>query len=130
MRQKFKLPFLKQHTDFRGADQRYIGLALDVLLAYLDWKPHPYEGHDFGKLSDMKRMSMFEKGYKEGRGRRITIKKIRERKGHTEYEVEGFPDEANFEDFQKRIPKIYNDLLNSRINFKNPQFSIKSSTSR
>ena len=127
MRQTFRLPFLRQHKDFRGADQRYVGLALDVLLVYLDWRPESYFGQDFGKISDMKSLSMFEKSQKEGKGRQITIRKIRERGGffgYTEYVVEGFPEERDYKDFKRDIKRIYRDIMFNRINFKNPQFSI------
>ena len=112
----FELPFLRSHKNYRGADQRWIGLSLDVLRIYLNWNPEEYQISGAQTLADTIEMSMFE--FPEKKGRKIIIRKkeevdtTRKRKGYTLYEIIGFPDNVDFEDFKRSIDRIYRDMLN------------------
>ncbi len=115
MQKRFRLPFLRNHRNYRGADQRFAGLALDVLRIYLNWEADNYYWYGGGSLEDITEMTMFE--FPEDKGRKIKIKKIKEvkttktQRGYTEYYVEGFPQKSDFEDFQRGIEKIYRRIL-------------------
>jgi hypothetical protein len=94
--------FRLEGFEYPYGDPNYIGFVLDALRDYLSWNVKEYS-FGGGPLASKAVSASME----NGKGK-IIVSRV---EGNL-YRIDGFPEEANFEDFREKAPGILQRLVN------------------
>ncbi len=125
----FRIKEVRTSKANRCHDQRYIGFVLDAINKYLQWNVQVYYLSLKGEMDLSKRTeglilepnNQDDSLYPARDSRReVILRRVDERKLRFSrrriytYEIEGFPQEFDFNHFRRSVQKIYKSVVNPK----------------